>query len=263
MRSWQAMNAAIEARDPDGRPLDAGVALLLVTLASYVRPENGADVFPGVKTLADRMGCDVRTARRRKTAARRLGLISVKPRERREGRGRSSDLIHLDFLDDQPDGGAPLVPDDQPDGAGQPTGQPETTNRTYRVDQPDRDAPRTRREPLDEEAYEREGRAEEDDEQSETDPATHGPEEEPPSEEHLVALRDEGERLQVPELECCARTADDAAAVLAACAGVASSRHKSVGFIRTMARRMAEDDPRRPGHPSGSMTPSRDDEGGA
>jgi hypothetical protein len=103
-----------------------GVKLLLVALAQDVRPGNGCDVWPGLKTLAGRMGVARRTAERRKAAAIRAGLISATPRHRREGRGRTSDLIHLDFLDDQPDnscraGRATINPtdlDDQPDSLG-------------------------------------------------------------------------------------------------------------------------------------------------
>jgi Helix-turn-helix domain len=107
VNSIEAMKRALavsEMSQDDGktREVAAGVKLLLAALAQDVRPSNGFEVWPGVETLADRMGVSKRTAERRKAAAIEAGLINAVPRQGSKGRGRTSDLIRLDFLADQP-----------------------------------------------------------------------------------------------------------------------------------------------------------------
>jgi hypothetical protein len=101
-----------------------GVKLLLIALAQDVRPNNGIEVWPGIRTVAARMGVHERTAQRRKTKAIEAGLIAAEPRQRSEGRGRTSDLIRLNFLATTP-------------ASSCRHGQA-TTNPTDQSDQPDR-----------------------------------------------------------------------------------------------------------------------------
>jgi hypothetical protein len=76
-----------------------GVKSLMVALAQDVRPNNGTEVWPGIAELARRMAVTERTAKRRKAAAIQAGLIRAERRPRRDGSGRTSDLIHLVFLE--------------------------------------------------------------------------------------------------------------------------------------------------------------------
>jgi hypothetical protein len=138
MDSWEAMELALRARGADGTKPSDGTKLLLVGLAREVRPDNGPYVWPGNATLADRLDVTERTVRRRKQEAKASGLIEATPRQRDEGRGRTSDLIRLTFLPDQPDASLPLIAltnrthsddqsdnlSDQPDAAGTTNGTP-------------------------------------------------------------------------------------------------------------------------------------------